>query len=79
MKPISDSERILQMAIGGIARVAHVIGAMPIEDRAKALEAAERSYCQTALGVGYSETQAEGWAAALISQIRAEMEAKVLG
>jgi hypothetical protein len=47
---------------------------MPAEDRARALEAAERSYCQTALDLGYGEAQAESWAAALMFRLRAEME-----
>jgi hypothetical protein len=74
MKAISDSERILQMAVDGIPRVAQAIPTIPIGDSARALKAVERSYCQTALDAGYSETQAEGWAAALMFQMRAEME-----
>ena len=57
----SESEQILEMAIAGISRVAQAIAAMPAEDRARALEAAERSYCQTALDLGYAEAQAESW------------------
>ena len=68
MKSSSDSERILQMAVLGIPHVAQAIAEIPVKDRAKALQAAERSYCQTALDAGYRETQAEGWAAALMFQ-----------
>jgi hypothetical protein len=74
MKSSSESERTLQMAVAGIPRVAQAIAAIPVEDRPRALEAAERSYCRTALDAGYGEAQAEGWAAALMSQLRAEME-----
>lgn len=74
MKPTSYSERILQMAVAGVPRVAQAIAEIPVEDRARALGAAERSYCQTALDAGYRETQAEGWASALVFQMRAEME-----
>ena len=70
----SESEQILEMAIAGISRVALAIAAMPAEDRARALEAAERSYCQTALNLGYAEAQAESWVAALMFRLRAEME-----
>ena len=62
------------MAVLGIPRVAQAIAEIPVERRARALQAAERSYCQTALDAGYRETQAEGWAAALMFQLRAEME-----
>ena len=71
----SESEQILEMAIAGISRVAQAIAAMPAEDRARALEAAERSYCQTALDLGYGETQAESWAAALMFRLRAKSKA----
>jgi hypothetical protein len=74
MKSSLDSERILQMAAAGIPRVAQAIAAMPVSDWSTALAAAERSYYQTALDAGYGDTQAEGWAAALIFQLRAEME-----
>ena len=41
------------------------------------LEAAERSYCQTALDLGYGEAQAESWAAALMFRLRAEVEKQI--
>ena len=62
------------MAIAGISRVAQAIAAMPAEDRARALEAAERSYCQTAREFGYGDAEAESWAAALMFKLRAEIE-----
>ena len=70
----SESDQISEMAIAGISRVAQAIAAMPAEDSARALEAAERSYCQTALDLGYGEAQAESWAAALMFRLRAEVE-----
>ena len=62
------------MAVDGIPRVAQAIAEIPVEDRTRALGAAERSYRQTALDAGYRETQAERWAAALTFQLRAETE-----
>jgi hypothetical protein len=70
----SESEQILEMAIAGISRVAQAIVAMPAEDRARALEAAERSYWQTAREFGYGDAKAESWAAALMFRLRAEIE-----
>ena len=70
----SESEQILEMAIAGISRVAQAIAAMPAEDRARALEAAERSYWQTAREFGYGDAEAESWVAALMFRLRAEME-----
>ena len=66
----SESEQILEMAIAGISRVAQAIAAMPAEDSARALEAAERSYCQTAREFGYGDAEAESWAAALMFKLR---------
>jgi len=79
MTSSSESERILEMAAAGIPRVAQAIAAISVEDRIKALEAAERSYCQTALDIAYGEAQAEGWAAALMFQLRAELEKQKVG
>jgi hypothetical protein len=76
MAPRSEDEEILEMAIDGISRVAEAIAAMPVEDRVKAFEAVERSYCETALDLGYEETQAQGWAAALMVRLRAEVGTK---
>jgi hypothetical protein len=39
----SEGERLLEAAIAGITRVAQAIAEIPTEQRAKALEAAERS------------------------------------
>jgi hypothetical protein len=47
---------------------------MPAEDKVRALEAAERSYCQSALDCSYGEAEAESWAAALMFKLRADVE-----
>ena len=62
------------MAIAGISRVAQAIAAMPGEGRARTLEAAERSYWQTAREFGYGDAEAESWAAALMFKLRAEID-----
>jgi len=63
-------EEALENALAGISRVAQAVVELAAEDRARALQAAERSYCQTAQALGYGELQAQGWAAAVMSQLR---------
>jgi|SRR5271156_1149722 hypothetical protein len=50
MTTISKDEEVLETAIAGLSRVAHAIASMPADDRPRALDAAERSYCETAVG-----------------------------
>jgi NAD(P)-dependent dehydrogenase (short-subunit alcohol dehydrogenase family) len=53
---IPKDEEVLETAI---ARVAQAIASMPADDKARALEAAERSYCETAVGLGYTDGEAD--------------------
>ncbi len=69
-----EEEETLEAALAGIPRVAEAISAMPVEDMAKALEAAEHSYYQTALDLGYGEAQAKGWAATIMVRLLEELE-----
>jgi hypothetical protein len=61
---------IFDMAFAGIPRVAAVVAALHLEDRAKALDAAEQHYKQMAQDLGVSQGAAEVWAAAVISLVR---------
>jgi len=58
------------MAFAGIPRVADLIAALRVDDRTKALDAAEQRYKQMARDLGVSEGAAEVWAAAMMSLIR---------
>ena len=66
-------EEVLESAIGGISRVAEAIAAIRGADRAKALDAVERSYRQTALDLGYREAAAQEWTAAVMFRLRTEL------
>jgi hypothetical protein len=57
----SEREKILEVAVSGIPRIAKVIADFPIEFREGALEVAERRYQQTVCDLGYSEADAQGW------------------
>ena len=62
--------RTLSAAIAGLPKIAELIAAVPTEDRARALEAAEKSYVQTALNLGYDDADAQQWASAVMLRLR---------
>ena len=70
----SETEEILEGAVSGIARVALAIAAIPTEHRKQALLAAERSYLQTTLALGYGEAAARKWVSAVMLRLRVEVE-----
>ncbi len=43
-----DEDEILSAAIAGVSKVAELIATVPAEERTRALEAAEKSYLETA-------------------------------
>ena len=57
-----QEEGFLSAAIAGVSRVAELVATIPAEDRSRALEAAEKSYLQTAHTLGYKDAEAELWA-----------------
>jgi hypothetical protein len=65
-----ESDEVLSAAISGIPKVAELIALMPAEDQSRALEAAEKSYLQTAFSLGYEGAQAHEWAAAIMVRLR---------
>jgi hypothetical protein len=77
MTEVSQDEEVLELAIAGLSRVAQAITSMPADDRARALEAAERSYCETAVGLGCTDGEAQAWAATVMASLRAEIEKQV--
>jgi len=55
MTVISKDEKVLERATAGLSRVGQTIASMPSDDRARALEAAERSYYKTAKELGQTD------------------------
>jgi len=74
----SQEAEILQAAVDGIPRLAQAIAGIPAQDRATALRAAEQSYLQTAKDLGGADKFAQDWASAVMLQLRAEVEQRVL-
>ena len=67
-----DEDEILSAAIAGVPRVAELIATVRAEHRSRALEAAEKSYLETAHTLGYQDTDAQKWASAVMSRLRIE-------
>jgi hypothetical protein len=65
----AEHDGIFDTAVAGIPRVAELIAAIPLEQRARALDAAERSYQKTARDLGYTEADARQWASELMSRL----------
>ena len=55
MQSDSRNQDIFEMAFAGIPRVAELIAALRLEDRIRALHAAEQRYKQMAMDLGVSE------------------------
>ena len=70
----SEVNEILEATVAGISQVARVIAALPDERRARALDAAEHQYFQTALNLGCSEEPGRAWAAAITLHLREQIE-----
>jgi hypothetical protein len=64
-----EHHEVFDAAIAGIPRVAEMIAAVPLEQRTKALGAAQQSYQRTAKDLGYDDTDAQQWASELMSQL----------
>ena len=67
-----EEDEVYCAAIAGIPRVVDLIATVPDEDRSRVLEAAEKSYINTAHSLGYEDADAQQWASALMSRLLVE-------
>ena len=74
----SSLEEVLEAAVAGIPEITRIIASLPVEDRASAFGAAERSYLRTAKNLGGAEDVAQRWASAVMLRLRAEVEEQVV-
>ncbi|MGA2982137.1 MAG: hypothetical protein ABSD76_21280 [Terriglobales bacterium] len=65
--------KTLEAAVAGIPRVAQAIAELPTEHRAKALEAAERSYRETLQDLGYEEGPVQSLVSAVMLRLQTEV------
>ena len=67
-------EEALESIVASLPVLAEHVSSIPDEQKATALDALERHYLQTALGLGYSEDPARAWVAALMAHLREQLE-----
>jgi hypothetical protein len=70
MTLIMAEDEVLSVAIAGVPKVAEFIARVPMEDRSRALDAAEKSYLETAHTLGYQDAEAQQWVSAVMSRLR---------
>jgi hypothetical protein len=79
MASISKKAKTMGAAVAGIPKVAQAIMAIPAEHRGRALDAAERSYLQTARDLGCAEAVAQRWLSSVMFRLRREIEKRRVG
>ena len=67
-----EEDEVFSAAIAGIPRIVELIATVPDEDRSRVLEAAEKSYINTAHSLGYQDADAQQWASAVMSRLLIE-------
>jgi hypothetical protein len=67
-----DKDEVLSVALAGVPMVAELITTVPAEERTRALEAAEKSYLETAHTLGYQDADAQQWASVVMSRLLIE-------
>ena len=78
MASSSEEIKILESAVAGLPEIAEIIVSTPANNRAKAFDAVEGTYLQTARDLGGAEKFARRWASAIMLQLRAEVEERTL-
>lgn len=58
LQGVANQVEVLQGVINGLSRVADTIAAIPVSERSKALATVETSYRQSAMTLGYSDSEA---------------------
>ncbi|MGC1356174.1 MAG: hypothetical protein WA851_10345 [Xanthobacteraceae bacterium] len=67
---VANQVEALQGVINGLSRVAVAIAAIPTNQRSKAMTAVEAVYRQSALELGYSDSEARDWVTAIMFSLR---------
>lgn len=73
LQGVVDQVDALQAVINGLPQVAEAIAAVAAIERSKALTAVEASFRQSALQLGYSDSEARDWVAAIMFSLRTQV------
>jgi hypothetical protein len=68
-----EGQEALESIVASLPVMAEYVSSIPDGQKATALDALERHYLQTALGLGYSEEPARSWVAALMAHLREQI------
>jgi hypothetical protein len=69
-----EGQEALELIVASLPVMVEYVSSIPKVQKATALDALERHYLQTALGLGYSEEPARSWVAALMAHLREQLE-----
>jgi hypothetical protein len=74
MTSTAEEKAFLRVAVAAIPRVAELIFAFPLNDRAGALDTAQRQFLAAALGYGCSEITAQSRVSAVMRRLDGRLE-----
>jgi hypothetical protein len=74
MAPVVEEKAFLRAAVAAIPRIAEIVCEFPPDDRAGALEAAERRLIEAALEFGCTEIAARSRVSAVMGRLRRRVE-----
>jgi hypothetical protein len=74
MTSTAEEKAFLKVAVAAIPRVAEIIWGFPPDDRAGALERAERCFLAAALDYGCTEITAQSRVSAVMRRLRSRLE-----
>jgi hypothetical protein len=70
----AEDVEVAERVVIGLPRVAEALVPLAPDDKERALAAVERVYQKAATEFGYSQPEAESWAANIMLDLRAELE-----
>ena len=79
MTSTAEEKAFLRVAVAAIPRVAEIVLGFPPDDRAGALEAAERSFLTAALDYGCTDITARSRVSAIMRRLRNRLERQQAG
>jgi len=74
MTPTAEEKAFLKVAVAAIPRVTEIILSFPPDDRAGALETAERRFLAAALDYGCTDVSARSRVSAVMRRLRSRLE-----
>ena len=69
-----EEDDFLKAAVAAISKIAGLVAAMPVDDRAAALDAAERRYLLAARDYGCNDVSGRMWVSAIMHNLRAQVK-----